>query len=65
MKHLSELRTMIEDITTPQHDEKLSQQPQSVSVAGDNNVIVVYAAGPVTINSYQAASSDTHEAEKH
>lgn len=51
MKHLSELRTMIDDIAKPKNDT-LDQQPREVLINGDHNVIVVYAAGAVTINSH-------------
>lgn len=48
MKFLSELRTMIDDMTEKQ-DTRFGGEDKPISISGDNNVIVVYAAGPVTI----------------
>lgn len=49
MKHLSELRTMIDEFANTKN-AALSQDTRPVTISGDYNVIVVYAAGPVTIN---------------
>lgn len=51
MRYLSELRRMVEDLREAKGDGNEAAK-QAVTISGERHTIIIYAAGPITIDSH-------------